>query len=295
MTFETVAYGKWIMAGEHSVLRGCPALVFPLKSRALRLKYEKSGQSLILKLEGGHGQELEMLFWTVLDRACAVLNISRSSLVGMLHIQSEIPVGAGMGASATLCVALTKWLGFLGHVPEDQYYEFSRQLENLFHGESSGVDIAVALSGEGLKFLRNGPREVLVPRWQPRLYISYCGQRGVTLDCVNQVKQLLLQDPNRYQALDQQMKEVVESCELALMDESSAASFESLKNAIQQAQSIFVAWGLTEGSLAGHMKMLEQAGAVAVKPTGSGGGGYALSLWQSPPPENLQQILIPCF
>jgi mevalonate kinase len=42
------------------------------------------------------------------------------------------------------------------------------------------------------------------------------------------------------------------------------------------------------------MEMLKKAGAVAVKPTGSGGGGYVLSLWTTQPPEELLSKLIPC-
>ena len=41
--FNTRTYGKWILAGEHAVLRGCPALAFPLTSRSLHLEQEANG------------------------------------------------------------------------------------------------------------------------------------------------------------------------------------------------------------------------------------------------------------
>lgn len=31
--FQTTTYGKWILAGEHAVLRGHSALVFPIKEK----------------------------------------------------------------------------------------------------------------------------------------------------------------------------------------------------------------------------------------------------------------------
>ncbi len=41
--------------------------------------------------------------------------------------------------------------------------------------------------------------------------------------------------------------------------------------------------GLISESLQQHMQQLLHEGALAVKPTGSGSGGYVLSLWESEP------------
>ncbi|MEN0058470.1 MAG: hypothetical protein AAGB31_06520 [Bdellovibrio sp.] len=291
--FQCKAYGKWILVGEHSVLRGVPALVFPLQSRYLELQYSlaESGP-LQLRLQGDHGSDLQMLIWSVLDRACQLKSIQRSDLKGSLYLESSIPVGAGMGASAALCVALTRWLGFLGFVAESEYYEFARQLENLFHGESSGVDIAVALSGEGLHFVRDGERRPLKMAWSPRWYISYSGQKGVTKEAVNKVKDFIRHHPDQGQFLDRQMAEAVKVAEKAL-SENSSSSFENLARAIEQAGACFQSWGLNEGPPSQHIQWLREQGAVAVKPTGSGGGGYVLSLWSKAPPDSIQNMLIP--
>ena len=57
----------------------------------------------------------------------------------------------------------------------------------------------------------------------------------------------------------------------------------ALADAMNQAQHCFHAWGLITPALAAHMQALRNAGAIAVKPTGSGGGGYVLSLWEQQP------------
>ncbi|MBS1971789.1 MAG: hypothetical protein JSU04_15865 [Bdellovibrionales bacterium] len=295
-TFSTQVPGKWILAGEHAVLRGVPALVFPLRSRVLDLSYAcpADSKALNLYLHGEHGEELQLLVWGVLERACEIKKISRTSLVGDLTLKSSIPVGAGMGASAALCVALTKWLHFLNVVKEEEMFEFARTLENLFHGESSGVDIAVSLSGQGLHYQRGGERKVLNLQWTPHWYISYSGKRGVTLECVNKVKELIAGNPELGSAIDGQMRTAVAMCEKALTDPDEAKSLELLKAGIESAGEVFERWGLTEGAPQTHMEMLKKAGAVAVKPTGSGGGGYVLSLWTTQPPEELLPKLIPC-
>ncbi|MGZ3768481.1 MAG: mevalonate kinase family protein [Bdellovibrio sp.] len=291
--FSCKSFGKWILAGEHAVLRGVPALVFPIQSRNLELNYSRGEQPLELRLVGDHGKDLQLLVWGVLEKACEIKNISRQSLKGVLLIESSIPVGAGMGASAALCVAITRWLGFLGYVQEREYYEFARNLENLFHGESSGVDIAVALTGEGLLFVRNGERKKFQPSWKPRWYISYSGKRGVTVDAVNKVKDLLLTDPGLGEALDAQMADAVEMA-LQALQKNANEGLPILEKAINLAAQCFEKWGLNNGEPANHIKWLKTNGALAVKPTGSGGGGYVLSLWDREPPLEILNKLIPC-
>lgn len=293
--FETRTYGKWILAGEHAVLRGCEALVFPLKSRDLHFKFSVQNRAdLELTLNGSYGRELELLFRGVFEKALELKKISKSDIHGQVEITSNLPIGAGLGTSAALCVALTRWFQAAGFVVDAEKHEFARQLENLFHGESSGVDIAVVTEERGLIYAKNGRREFFQPQWSPSLYISYCGHRGMTYECVNQVKALWELEPQRAQKIDDQMRSSVELC-LQALSEPQSTGFEKLKRAIEMAAGCFESWNLTQGALNQHLKQLMEMGAAAVKPTGSGGGGYVLSLWNSPVPNEIRDELIPCF
>ena len=287
--FRTRTYGKWILAGEHAVLRGCPAIAFPLTTRSLELSFEPADQPLNVEFMGPHGMELNLLFYGVLENALKRLQITEP-LKGSFQVFNMLPIGAGLGASAALCGAVGRWCEAQGWIVPEQVYEFSRRLEDLFHGESSGVDIAVSLSGQGVRFVRGGERAALKPVWWPRFYLSYCGQRGMTSDCVSQVKALFETDRKLAVQVDAQMETAVEMAQSALLN-SGPEAWGQLKAALDLAAECFQSWGLCSGPLNTHMRELEKAGAHAVKPTGSGGGGFVLSLWQEEPPEWKDKLL----
>jgi mevalonate kinase len=69
--------------------------------------------------------------------------------------------------------------------------------------------------------------------------------------------------------------------------EDAPDSLFRLAEAINTAADCFFQWGLISESLQHHMQTLFDAGALAVKPTGSGGGGFVVSLWENPPPTHL--------
>lgn len=292
--FETFVPGKWILAGEHAVLRGCEALVFPLMSRGIHFQYQPSQGELNLRVEGEQSAELQALVWGVLERALNMKKITRSMLTGQISLRNDLPIGAGLGASAALCVAMTKWLIHLQFVTEPELVEFARQLENLFHGESSGVDIAVAAKSKPLSFLRFGNSNPFETSWQPFLYLSYSGQRGITLQCVEQVKEMHRRSPAQAMSVDELMRAAVAKCSASLKLQSEH-SLDDLASAITLAGSCFEQWGLIPPSAKDEMQRLKSAGALAVKPTGSGNGGYVLSLWTTQPPQEIRDSLIPCF
>ncbi len=290
--FYKKVHGKWILAGEHSVLRGATALVFPIQQAFLEINYYSTTQPLKLELSGKYGSELEILFWGVLEKSFQILKIQKDEmhLKGIIQIQSEIPIGAGLGASGALCVAISSWLCFLNLIENDKIYDFSKQLEDLFHGESSGVDVAVALSGKGLKFGKNLRQEIL-PLWKPNLKVSYSGKRGVTKDCVQQVKHFIQNNPELGAELDLRMIQASQFGEMALMQPNLTFQqrHENLLKSIQLGNSCFESWGLNSQAPRQHMDKLLKLGALAVKPTGSGDGGFVLSYW--PQSVNLTNIM----
>lgn len=303
LTFTTRVHGKWIVAGEHSVLRGSPALAFPVYGKFLEMKW-RDAESFSVSFDGDRGHEFQILFAGVFDRALEILgrSLDRGLRRGHFEVTSTLPVGAGLGASAALAVAVGRWFVSQGVIDDARLFDFSRELENLFHGESSGVDVAVAIESRGLHFERfagdfKNRMRGFDPTWQPCWYISYSGTRGITSECVARVKSFIAENPKAGAELDAQMSEAVRSAEEVLCDgkKSTDDRIETLAQAIEKAADCFAKWGLSNGEMGRHLEWLRESGAIAVKPTGSGGGGYALSLWRERPPREIEEKLTPVF
>lgn len=281
MTVTRIAtFGKCIVAGEHAVLRGNPALVFPFRGKRFVLEYHPHDSPLKLEAMGEFGPEAQLVFHSVLDRALAKLGKKEQQLGGVLRIDNTIPVGGGLGASAALCVAVGNLFESLGWLQKSDRYSFARELEDMFHGESSGVDIAIALHERPLVFVRGEQPEIFDAAWTPNWFLSYSGQRGLTADCIRRVKSMIEADPVRGKTIDLEMRRATEEAVRALRTKNSDSEMQ-LAHAIQRGRSCFEQWGLADGALQEQMIALVRYGAYAVKPTGSGGGGHILSLWNS--------------
>ncbi|MFJ1267152.1 mevalonate kinase [Legionella lytica] len=286
--FETTTFGKWILVGEHAVVRGHAALVFPVKERKLIFTYSANAPSLSADYLGSNGSDMHLLFWSVLEHGLKLLGHSLNQLGGHFLLNSTIPVGGGMGASAALCVAMSRWFCAQQMLAQEKCNDFAKELEHLFHGKSSGLDVA-GVAAEGGIYFKAGEATPLRQTAQPKFFLSSCNQIGITSHCIQQVQHLWKNAPELAKQLDLQMAESVEDAKAAL-EQGGAEVASNLAKAINKAADCFMQWGLVSESLQQHMNCLTSMGALAVKPTGSGGGGFVLSLWDNPPPKHLELL-----
>jgi mevalonate kinase len=281
VSFQTRVPGKWVLAGEHSVLRGATAVALPHPEFALTLKYEpRRGEAL--RTQPAQAERAVRDLLVGLADSWEADGKSFPRLEGVLSIESDIPIGAGLGSSAALCVALTRWLSDPLKIRREEQFDFARQLEHHFHGRSSGMDVAVVSAGEPIAFgIERGARPLGVKKL-PKFTFHDTGLRARTSECVYRVERLREEMPVQGVKADEVMgtasRLAMEG--LSLFDRgASAEGIEQIARAMMQARECFYGWGLVPGEAKRIEDELLAQGAKAVKLTGAGGGGFVVALW----------------
>lgn len=263
---------KWILTGEHSVIRGGKAIVFPLK-RFRNTVEVLPANSLSVNDNLTENSKINEL----IERAISFTRMPAQKFMNSYTITSNIPIGAGLGSSAALCANFVKLCITLGY--EEDPISLGRFLENEFHKNSSGLDISVAITGVPLVFKNNIVQKRLHLSDMPRFTLTYCGNKSVTSECVEKVQRLFETDSVLAQELDAKMNSSSELCQEGL----ETQNLQKLTEGIDLGAQVFQAWGLYNDSIKETIADLKLRGALASKPIGSGLGGYIVSLWDRLP------------
>lgn len=279
-------YGKSILCGEHSVLRGYPAISFPVEQFYLDIEYEISSSPLNIVLQGRFKQDLETDIKSFLD--FALKKVGQGELRGKLTFTNELPFRAGLGGSATLCLAVSYIFASQNWIHENEIKDFALQLESRFHNKSSGIDIYTCFENKPILFQNGEVIKIISPVFRPLIYLSDSGLRSSTFKNVEQVQAEFKKNLELNQERDKKMAEATHLILEALESTNQEQGLKKISQAFSFASSCFSDWGLISDEFLNYTQKLKTKGALSVKPTGSG-GGFALSLWNQKPPANDMQ------
>lgn len=253
------ASGKLILAGEHAVVHGQPAIAFAVDLGSTVTLTRTDGPTTLV----GPVQDPKLLAAAVL--ACGAHGVA-------VEVSSTLPLGRGMGSSASISVALVRAAGLLADRPVDAFAE-AMPLEQLFHHNPSGVDVAVIARGGVLRFQRTVPptmRSLPCPSWQAVVLDS--GRVGVTADLVAGVT-------SRRPRIDPQLQRIG-----ALVDQMEGVLHDAaaLGPLLVENHHLLGEIGVSAPDLDALVHLALAHGAFGAKLSGAGGGGVVLALTDDP-------------
>ena len=270
-----LSHAKWIMSGEHTVVRGGKALAFPLRKYESSIEFTPSDELEIH--DTNREDKFNEIFLSLLCSAAEFAKFDFRKITGKFLVQSNIKMKSGLGSSAAICTNIAKIFKHLG-LWED-VFSLATHLEDKFHCRSSGLDIAVAMTDKAVVFKNNRVSHVLEPTFWPHMILTYSGEKSATSKCAAIVKNIIATDRRLADELNAKMNQASDLCELSLRE----GNFSNLRDGIKLADDAFRGWGLYNDILTAHVTSLINNGAVAAKPVGSGLGGFVLSLWEEKP------------
>jgi mevalonate kinase len=290
------APGKIILTGEHAVVYGRPALVMAV-NRYVRTTIEPNDNDSVSIEFNAEKQpvrmsyswlELRQLYRLLTDRqhqfAAGKISVNElmdnpfelipyalisifiqkriSSPSGMtVRIVTDIPIGCGMGSSASISLSILQAVaGFLGvTVDRETMYDMSCDCERLMHGITSGVDPYVCLHGGFIKFHRQQRTSLTFPKIQFQLVLTGAPASS-TGECVMAVK-----DSFAESFIWDEFAAVASDIETALGDNNE----KRLIQAIRQNHNLLTAIGVTPLKAQKFIREVESTGGAA-KISGAG-------------------------
>lgn len=273
MTLST-GHGKVILVGEHAAVYGHPALAGALAC------------GVTLRARASDGLSLDVAGWDVhveagddhpvaraLEAVAAALGVTRAAVEG----EADVPPAAGLGSSAALAVALARSLAaHAGASLADAAVEdVAASAERCFHGNPSGIDVAVAARG-GLGLYRRGQGLTPIAATPITLVIGLSGEPRSTAAMVERVAQARAA---RTAAVDAELAALGAAAErAAVILCAPIVDTAALGEIFVDAHARLSSLGVSAPVLDAMVAAAGGAGASGAKLTGGGGGGAVIAL-----------------
>ena len=194
-----------------------------------------------------------------------------------IFINSEIPIGGGLGSSSAFCVSLIGAFYYSLNKKIDKKFicEKSIELERIINQNTSGADCSICTFGgigvynklSGFKKLEHNIHDL------PFLIID-TGISHDTFEMVNQVKKIKENDTEQFNYLCKEYERIFNFSLTSLKNKN----LESLGILMNENHSLLKNLSLSNSIIDKIVKICKSGGTFGTKITGSGGGGCVLSL-----------------
>ena len=284
------APGKVILFGEHFVVYGVKAILCSINKR-VTVTAEKTNErkisinSKIGKLELEPDKPISEInsplkpFYYLANKS-----IENKDSGIRIQIDSEIPLGAGLGSSSACCVAgAAAIFKLFGNISREEVLKLAIEAERTIFENTSGADCTVCTYGGIMEYDKNNGFKKIEHEPNFQLVIINSNIEHSTQSMVSKVKEFENKNKEEFSKLSNLESKLVEDV-LKLVKENK---IQEIGQKMNQNQEYLEKIGISNKELTKMIK-IGQESSFGAKITGSGGGGCIFALTNE---SNLQNIL----
>ena len=284
------APGKVILFGEHFVVYGVKAILCSINKRVTVTAEKTSERKISINSKIGK-LELEP------DKPISEINsplkpfyyLANKSIENKdsgirIQIDSEIPLGAGLGSSSACCVAgAAAIFKLFGNISREEVLKLAIEAERTIFENTSGADCTVCTYGGIMEYDKNKGFKKIEHEPNFQLVIINSNMEHSTQSMVSKVKEFENKNKEEFSKLLNLESKLVEDV-LKLVKENK---IQEIGQKMNQNQEYLENIGISNKELTKMIK-IGQESSFGAKITGSGGGGCIFALTNE---SNLQNIL----
>jgi mevalonate kinase len=284
------APGKVILFGEHFVVYGVKAILCSIDKRVTVTAEKISERKISINSEIGNmvlepNKSISEIN-SPLKPFYYLANKAIKNQDGGLEIQieSEIPLGAGLGSSSACCVAgAAAIFKLFEEISKEKILELAIEAEKTIFENTSGADCTVCAYGGLMEYDKNRGFKKIEGEPDFQLVIANSNIEHSTESMVSKVREFENQNKDEFSKLSNSESKLVEDV-LKLVKTNKT---EEIGKKINQNQKFLEEIGISNSTLADMVK-IGQDSSFGAKITGSGGGGCIFALTNE---SNLQNTL----
>ncbi len=281
------APGKVILSGEHWVVHGGRALAAAVGLYAHATCREWSGDRVVIETPLGRAAvtgdgtvDGDPKAVPLGHAVRAALELGYGFKPSICGVDSEIPVGAGLGSSAATAVAVAAaYMAYTaGEQPErSSVNRAAFEAEKVTHGRPSGVDNTVSTYGGFILYRRGSrPEPLSMPRLDAEVLIALTGVERRTAEAVRRFTQRLEKLNNI--GIGGSLASLADRITSLMLEAIARSDVATLGTLLRVSHGILNAMGVSHEKLEEIVHTAERAGALGAKLTGAGMGGAAIVL-----------------
>jgi mevalonate kinase len=285
------APGKIILSGEQFVVLGAPAVAMAINLYSeIEARPSQSGQIEItadipLNLvddadKGSSATDNQELLEPLRLAASATLDHLATRDRGV-HVDAncQIPIGAGLGSSASTTVATISAVAKSRRSRLDRREIFNLAFipENYLHGKPSGVDQATCIYGGIIQFKKPSTIKAISVKRPPTVLVCDSGAHRSTKTLVGSVIKRSREQTDRFQTHLDEVTGISNAVVKALRNEDDG----ELGRLMNRNHELLRQIGVSTPGLDRLVAEARQAGALGAKLTGAGGGGCIIALCEN--------------